>query len=106
LLRDTLALVQSTHLAGRQVLVRMDWAFYSHALVAAATRARGPRLGCHRADGPGGRSSAPKRVEPHAETGAPSHSTFGAALGPQEPNAAMPERVCTTARAAASETWP
>jgi Transposase DDE domain group 1 len=39
LLTDTLALVRRTHLAGRQVLVRMDSAFYSHALVSAATRA-------------------------------------------------------------------
>jgi len=39
LLTDTLALVRRTHLAGRQVLVRMDSAFYSHALVAAAARA-------------------------------------------------------------------
>ena len=33
---DALALVARTHLAGRQVLVRADSAFYSHALVAAA----------------------------------------------------------------------
>ena len=39
LLTDTLALVRRTHLAGRPVLVRLDSAFYSHALVAAATRA-------------------------------------------------------------------
>ena len=39
LLTDTLALVRRTHLAGRQVLVRMDSAFYSHSLVTAAIRA-------------------------------------------------------------------
>jgi hypothetical protein len=36
---DALALVARTHLAGRQVLVRADSAFYSHALVAAARTA-------------------------------------------------------------------
>lgn len=39
LLTDTLALVRRTHLAGRQALVRLDSAFYSHAVVSAATRA-------------------------------------------------------------------
>ena len=39
LLTDTLALVRRTHLARRQVLVRMDSAFYSHAVVSAAIRA-------------------------------------------------------------------
>ncbi len=36
---DALALIARTHLAGRQVLVRADSAFYSHALVAAARTA-------------------------------------------------------------------
>lgn len=36
---DALALVRRTHLAGRQVLVRADSAFYSHALVAACRKA-------------------------------------------------------------------
>src|SRR5699024_2671575 len=36
---DTLALIGRTHLAGRDVLVRADSAFYSHSMVAALTRA-------------------------------------------------------------------
>ena len=36
---DALALIARTHLAGRQVLLRADSAFYSHALVAAARTA-------------------------------------------------------------------
>ncbi|MFH5822299.1 IS1380 family transposase [Georgenia sp. AZ-5] len=36
---DALALVRRTHLAGREVLVRADSAFYSHALVSAALNA-------------------------------------------------------------------
>jgi hypothetical protein len=36
---DALALIARTHLAGRQLLVRADSAFYSHALVAAARTA-------------------------------------------------------------------
>jgi hypothetical protein len=36
---DALALIRRTHLAGRNVLVRADSAFYSHALVTAARRA-------------------------------------------------------------------
>ncbi|CAM3824993.1 IS1380 family transposase [Occultella aeris] len=36
---DTLALIRRTHLAGRDVLVRADSAFYSHSMVAALTSA-------------------------------------------------------------------
>ena len=36
---DTLALIRRTHLAGREVLVRADSAFYSHSLVTAVTKA-------------------------------------------------------------------
>src|SRR5690606_16598286 len=36
---DTLALIRRSQLAGRSVLVRADSAFYSHALVTAATKA-------------------------------------------------------------------
>ncbi len=36
---DTLALIRRSHLAGRDVLVRADSAFYSHALVAAVRKA-------------------------------------------------------------------
>jgi hypothetical protein len=38
---DTLALIRRSHLAGRDVLVRADSAFYSHALVAAVRKAGG-----------------------------------------------------------------
>src|SRR4051812_43519596 len=80
---DTLALIRRSQLAGRDVLVRADSAFYSHALVVAALRARADvsitvrmdpagqtahpadhgggaarRRRCvdHRADGPGGQT--------------------------------------------------
>jgi hypothetical protein len=38
---DALALIRRTHLAGRDVLLRADSAFYSHALVAAVMKAGG-----------------------------------------------------------------
>ena len=52
---DALALIRRSQLAGRDVLVRADSAFYSHALVAAVLTRRRRGLD-HRADGPGGQT--------------------------------------------------